>query len=208
MSENKYARVVGCLIILLAIGCSSKKEKLPYYGNVKYEGNDTIYHTIQDFEVMDQDSNVVNNQTFTGQIYVADFFFTFCPTICPVMTKQMTRVYQKYEGNNQVALLSHTIAPSYDSIPVLKDYANKLGAKTEKWRFVTADRDYIYDLGEKSYMVMADKDPEAAGGYVHSGAFLLIDKERRVRGVYDGTEKEQVDKLLEDMDVLLKEYAQ
>ncbi len=205
MTKAKYLFIS---LAIVAIGCTSTSTsgKLPIYGNKIFEENDTIYHTIEDFRLVDQDSSWVTNATFEDQVYVSDFFFTSCPTICPKMKQQMLRVYEKFEDNGQVSILSHTIDPKHDTVAVLKDYASKLGIKSSKWKFVTGDQDYIYDLGEKSYMVMADEDPEAAGGFIHSGAFLLVDKDRRIRGVYDGTVDEQVDILLTDIDKLLKEY--
>lgn len=195
-------------LLAVAYACTPKQEstRLPFYGNVIYEGNDTIYHTIADFKLVDQDSSWVTNETFSNQVYVADFFFTTCPTICPIMKQQMLRVYNKFENNESVAILSHTIDPNYDTVALLNDYASRLGVSSNKWKFVTGDQDNIYDLGEKSYMVMADKDKEAPGGFIHSGAFLLVDKKRRIRGVYDGTVEEQVAILMNDIDKLLKEH--
>lgn len=196
------------LLTLIVIACDQQtsSEKLPFLGNTIFEENDTIYHTIQDFQLVDQDSSIVTNETFTDKIYVADFFFTSCPTICPKMKAQMLRVYEKFENNNQVAILSHTIDPTYDTVALLKDYAERLGVSSDKWKFVTGDQDYIYDLAEKSYISLADEDGNAPGGFVHSGAFLLVDKDRRIRGFYDGTVPEQVDVLLNDIERLLKEY--
>lgn len=194
------------LIILIACDQQTSSEKLPILGNTVYEENDTIYHTIQDFQLVDQDSSIVTNETFNNKIYVADFFFTSCPTICPKMKAQMLRVYGKFEENPDVAILSHTIDPTYDTVPLLKDYAERLGVSSDKWKFVTGDQDDIYDLAEKSYMSIADEDADAPGGYIHSGAFLLVDKNRRIRGFYDGTVPEQVDVLMNDIEKLLKEY--
>lgn len=194
------------MIIFFACEQQANSDKLPILGNTIYEENDTIYHTVADFQLVDQDSSEVTNETFNDQVYVADFFFTSCPTICPKMKAQMSRVYQKFENNDQVAILSHTIDPTYDTVALLKDFSDRLGVKSSKWKFVTGDQDYIYDLAEKSYMSIADQDADAPGGYIHSGAFLLVDKERRIRGVYDGTVPEQVDVLMSDIERLLKEY--
>ncbi|MEP0985458.1 SCO family protein [Ekhidna sp.] len=199
-------KLLPFLIILIACDQQTNSGKLPILGNTIYEENDTIYHTIVDFQLVDQDSSVVTNETFADQIYVADFFFTSCPTICPTMKAQMSRVYKKFEDNEQVAILSHTIDPTYDTVALLKDFAERLGVKSSKWKFVTGDQDYIYDLAEKSYMSIVDEDSNAPGGYIHSGAFLLVDKDRRIRGVYDGTVPEQVDVLMNDINRLLKEY--
>ncbi|WP_370089919.1 SCO family protein [Ekhidna sp.] len=195
-------------IIFVACDQQSSSEKLPFLGNTIYEENDTIYHTVQDFQLVDQDSSIVTNETFANQIYVADFFFTSCPTICPTMKAQMLRVYEKFETNDQVAILSHTIDPNYDTVALLRDYAERLGVRSDKWKFVTGDQDYIYDLAEKSYISLADEDGNAPGGFVHSGAFLLVDKDRRIRGFYDGTVPEQVDVLMNDIEKLLKEYEE
>ncbi len=201
------------LIILGIAGCDkvNTTNELPILGNTRIvdkEVNgqtvkDTIYHTIKDFEFVDQDSNVVTNKTFEDQVYVADFFFTSCPTICPVMKQQMLRVYEAYINEPEVAILSHTIDPVHDSVEVLKDFAEKLEVKTEKWHFVTGNKDSIYDIGETSYLVVANEDENAPGGYIHSGAFLLVDQQRRIRGVYDGTVPEQVDILINDIDRLI-----
>ena len=122
------------------------------------------------------------------------------------MKTQMLRVYETYEENEEVAILSHTIDPEYDNVGVLKDYADRLEVNSTKWHFVTGDKDEIHQLGEKSYLVTVGEDEYAPGGYIHSGAFLLIDKERRIRGVYDGTEADQVDRLIRDIRILLMEY--
>lgn len=196
------------LLVLVVFACTQQasEERLPFFGNTIYEENDTIYHTVQDFQLVDQDSSIVTNATFADKVYVADFFFTSCPTICPKMKAQMLRVYDKYKDNEQVGILSHTIDPTYDTVALLKDYANRLGVSSDQWKFLTGDQDYIYDLAEKSYISLADEDGNAPGGFVHSGAFLLVDKERHIRGFYDGTVPEQVDVLMNDIDKLLKEY--
>lgn len=195
-------------VVLLFWACSQQQneESLPIFGHTIYQENDTIYHTIQDFALMDQDSSVITNEIMEDKVYVADFFFTSCPTICPKMKAQMLRVYEKFEGNNEVGILSHTIDPIYDTIPLLKDYAERLGADADQWKFLWGDQDIMYDIAEKSYMSIADEDRNAEGGFVHSGYFLLVDKERRIRGVYDGTSEDQVEVLMNDIERLLKEY--
>ncbi|XOV91938.1 MAG: SCO family protein [Bacteroidota bacterium] len=196
-------------MVLTIAGCSKVKttSELPILGNTRIvdkevDGKivkDTIYHTIRDFAFEDQDSNLVTNETFKDQVYVADFFFTTCPTICPKMKQQMLRVYDAYKNEPEVAILSHTIDPKHDSVAVLKEFANKLEVETDKWHFVTGQQDSIYDIAETSYMVVANEDDNAPGGYIHNGAFLLVDQNRRIRGVYDGTVPEQVDILINDI---------
>ena len=195
-------------IFLLIWACDGEKgsESLPIYGNTVYNEADTIYHKIEDFVLLDQDSTIITNASMSDKVYVADFFFTSCPTICPKMKAQMLRVYERFEGNEEVGILSHTIDPGYDTIPLLNDYAARLGVSSKQWKFLWGYQDEIYDLAEGSYMSIADEDSNAPGGYVHSGAFLLVDKERRIRGIYDGTVADQVDILMSDIDKLLKEY--
>jgi len=205
--KNKLILGFVLIIIGAAFGCSKKEDKLPILGRKEVNGNDTIYHTIDEYKFVDQDSNIVTPATFKDKIYVSDFFFTSCPTICPIMKTQMLRVYEQIENNPDVLLLSHSIDPEYDTVALLKDYAERLGVKSEKWRFVTGNKDEIYRIGQTSYMVTAIEDSSEPGGFIHSGAFILVDKERRVRGLYDGTKADQVDILMKDIDRLLKEYG-
>ncbi len=208
---------IGYLFLLLG-ACQEIKTnfELPILGRneiVTKEVNgilikDTISHRIADFSFINQDSAVITNASFKDKIYVADFFFINCPSICPEMSKQMYRVYEKFLENENVGLLSHTIDPSYDTVAALANYADLLGVSSPKWEFVTGDKDQIYDIGETSYMVVANEDENAPGGFIHSGAFLLIDKKRQIRGVYDGTIASQVDLLMKDINRLLSSYEQ
>lgn len=190
------------------IGCGQHKtdKKLPVLGRKEIDAGDTIYHTIEDFKFINQDSVIVTPATFEDKIYIADFFFTSCPTICPVMKSQMLRVYEEFKNNKDVAILSHTIDPEYDTVALLHDYAERLGVESSTWHFVTGEKEKIYDIGQTSYMVTALEDKNEPGGFLHSGAFILVDKEKRIRGIYDGTEKDAVSKLIEDVSLLLAEY--
>lgn len=172
------------------------------------EGTDTIFHTIADFSFVDQDSNVVTQETFHDKIYVTDFFFTSCRTICPVMKTQMLRVYDSIKTEPDVLLLSHTIDPEYDTVGLLHDFADRLGVTSDKWHFVTGNQEDIFNIAQTSYFATALADKTEPDGYIHSGAFLLIDKDRRIRGKYDGTKEDDVNRLLNDIDRLRKEYVQ
>lgn len=201
--------VFGLILVALS-SCQEKEQRLPIEGPREALASvsgaaDTVYHSIPDFAFVNQDSSVVTQDTFNNGIYVADFFFTTCPSICPIMKSQMLRVYEKYKGNDQVKILSHSIDPKHDTVAVLKDYAERLGVSGNQWHFVTGDKEEIFDLAQNSYMVSVLTDEEAPGGVVHSGAFLLIDSKGRIRGHYDGTVAEEVDKLMSDMDILLRE---
>lgn len=203
-----------CLFFTFSACNETPERKLPIMGhrsvNVVEAGaqtrNDTVYHTIPSFRFVNQDSLWVTNETFKDKIYVADFFFTSCPTICPIMKTQMLRVYEKFRDNADVAFLSHTIDPEYDTVSVLNAFAKKLGVESSRWHFVTGNKEDIYTIGEKSYLVTAQEDQAEPGGFLHSGAFILVDKDRRIRGFYDGTKQEEVDRLIRDIPVLLKEY--
>jgi len=218
MNFNDPVNSIIILLILAAAGCNTERnnQKLPYLGRkqvnpvqanntIRY---DTLYHTIADFSFVNQDSNTVTNQTFKDKIYVADFFFTTCPTICPIMKAQMLRIYDTYKSNPEVMLLSHTIDPDYDTVALLHDFADRLGVSSDKWQFVTGNKEDIYDIGQNSYMVTTMEDEDVPGGYIHSGAFILVDKDRHIRGLYDGTDEKEVDRLMKDIPRLLKEYEE
>ncbi|NQW75714.1 MAG: SCO family protein [Cytophagales bacterium] len=192
-------------VFLVVLGCQQEK-KLPFLGpkEVGKQG-DTLYHKIPDFKFLNQDSLWVSQKDMAGKIYVADFFFTTCPTICPTMKTQLLRIYDKFAEDDRVRILSHTIDPEYDGVRVLKEYAKKLNIKSPRWNLVTGKKSDIYRLGEKSYMVTAQEDANEVGGFVHSGAFILVDQNRHIRGIYDGTKEEDVKHLIEDMTLLLKE---
>ena len=208
------ANLLLLLATVITTACSSGAEQtddtLPVLGRKYYDEatQDTVYHTVSNFSFVNQDSAEVTPATFDDKIYVTDFFFTSCPTICPVMKKQMLRVYDQFKDNDEVAILSHTIDPEYDTVGLLRDYAERLGVTSSSWQFVTGEKDSIYSIALKSYMVTADEEESAPGGFVHSGAFILVDKDKRIRGMYDGTVPEQVDVMINDMRRLLKEYNQ
>ena len=197
--------VLNFLVALLAFSCSQEK-KLPFLGPKQLNAKgDTVYHQIPSFRFLNQDSVFVSEKDVEGKVYVADFFFTTCPTICPKMKTQMLRIYERYKDRDEVRIISHSIDPDFDTPNVLKEYAARLQVKAPKWNLLTGDKAAIYQLGQKSYMVSAQEDPNEAGGFVHSGAFILVDKNRHVRGIYDGTVEAEVNHLLEDMEILLKE---
>lgn len=200
----KLLLIISLFAVITA--CSSdKQQKLPYLGNPEINGNDTIYPTIRDFSFINQDSIVVTNKTFENKIYIADFIFLSCPTICPIMTNQMIKVYNVYKTNPDVHFLSHTIDPDRDTIQALKDYTSALELDTKKWMFVTGRKEDIYSIAEENYFTTAYSDSTAPGGFIHGGGLLLIDKNRHIRGVYDGTNQEETKRLINDIDILLKE---
>jgi protein SCO1 len=204
MTRSDVNQILCLVLCLLSISCIQEKP-LPILGERDFNGTDTVYHTIPEFAFVNQDSVTVTNETFNDKIYVADFFFTTCPTICPIMKTQMLRVYERFQNDPDVMILSHTIDPEHDSVQVLREFAERLGIDNSKWHFVTGPMDDIYKIAEKGYFVTTAKDETVAGGFLHSGAFLLIDKQRRVRGQYDGTKPDQVDRLINDIERLKNE---
>lgn len=197
------------LAISLFIASCQEKKTLPFLGPKDthlVDGKvDTIYHQIPPFRFLNQDSTWISEKDMAGKIYIADFFFTSCPTICPKMKTQLLRIYERYAANDQIRILSHSIDPAFDTPSVLKQYAERLQVKAPRWNMLTGDKAALYKLGEKSYMVTAQEDKNEAGGFVHSGAFILVDKNRHVRGIYDGTQETEVNHLIEDIEILLQE---
>jgi protein SCO1/2 len=205
---------ISFIFILVAFfSCQEKQKRLPIEGPREVRtglsgATDTTYHTIPEFSFVNQDSSLVTQDAFNESIYVADFFFTTCPSICPIMKTQLLRVYEKYKGNDKVKILSHSIDPKHDSVAVLNEYASSLGISSDQWHFVTGDKEKIFKIAQTSYLVSVADDKLAPGGVIHSGAFLLLDSRRRIRGHYDGTQAEEVDRLLNDIDLLLKEEGE
>lgn len=185
--------------------CIPAEKPLPIFGERELVGADTVYHTIAPFQFVNQDSALVTNETFSDKIYVADFFFTSCRTICPIMKTQMLRVYEATQQMPDVLILSHTIDPEYDTVALLKDFAQRLGVSSSKWHFVTGVKDSIYKIAQTSYFATAMEDKTEPDGFIHSGAFLLIDKKQRIRGKYDGTKEEDVNRLIVDIKKLKRE---
>lgn len=206
--------IFPAIIVFLFAACKSSDKKLPILGSrqpVEKVVNgktvtDTIYQTIPAFRFLNQDSTVITDRDFDGKIYVADFFFTSCTAICPIMHRNMMDIYEEFKGNDEVKLLSHSIDTKYDVPSRLKKYSRKLGLEGTQWEFVHGSREEIYGIAEKSYLTAVGEDSDAPGGYIHQGWFVLVDKDKRLRGAYDGTDEKQVKQLIDDMHTLLREY--
>ena len=206
------------LFILLSCNHSEKKVRvLPYVGNfdIVYsmvngkEVADTVYPKMIDFSYFNQDSLVVKSADMKGKIWIADFFFTSCPTICPKMTEQMKRLNGMTKDiNEHIQYISFSINPKYDTPEQLRKYIQVHKIKAKNWQFFTGNEARTHDLGINNFQIFAGQDASAAGGYAHTGAFALVDKEGYVRGVYLGTDPKEVNKLEIDLRKLLKyEYS-
>jgi protein SCO1/2 len=177
---------------------------------------DTVYHSINGFSLLDQDSNVVTESIVKGKIHVANFFFTTCKTICPKMSNEMIRVQSAFKNDPDVKIISYTVNPEYDTPSILKVYADKHYAIKDQWYFLTGDKKVIYDLARNSYFLVATEGDGGPDDFIHSEMFVLIDKEGRIRGsldkrgniqTYDGTNTLDVKRLIEDIEVLKREYT-
>ena len=163
-------------------------------------------HTIADFELTNQNGEKITNKTYEGKIYIADFFFTRCQTICISMAYNMSELQEYYKNDDDIMFLSHSVTPIIDSVSVLKDYAIKKGVIDEKWNITTGHKTHIYDLARKNYFAVLDEGNGDENDFIHTEQFVLIDKERRIRGFYDGTEKEDMKKIKKDLIILKREY--
>lgn len=159
-------------------------------------------HKIEDFSFLNQNGKVITNDDYKGKIFVADFFFTTCPTICPKMTDNMVWLQSNIKNNNKVKLLSFSVTPEIDSVPVLKKYALEKGVIDNKWNLLTGDKKEIYYLARKSFLVVKTGKPEELYDMVHTENFVLVDEKMRIRGFYDGTNNEEVKRLLDDINFL------
>jgi protein SCO1/2 len=210
MHKNLISQITGVVLMLGAtflMSCESGQKPLPILGYRNFVAGDTVYHRIAPFQFVDQDSALITNETVNGKVYVADFFFTSCRTICPIMKTQMFRVYQVTKTMDDVLLLSHTIDPEYDTVALLHDFAERLGVESAKWHFVTGQKDSIYKIAQTSYFATAMEDKTEPDGFIHSGAFLLIDQQGRIRGKYDGTKEIEVNQLIADIKRLRREIT-
>jgi protein SCO1/2 len=166
----------------------------------------TIIHKVPDFQFIDQDGNILNQETTEGKTYVADFFFTTCESICPVMSKEIMKLTKVLKEDKSVMFISHTVDPETDSIPQLKSYAMAHQAESWQWRFVTGSKKDLYDMARNGYYVTATEGDGGEDDFVHTQNFVLVDKYRQIRGYYDGTDSLEMGKLLKDIALLKAEY--
>ena len=180
---------------------------LPYYGpKHAAKKNDTSYHTVPDFNFFDQDGHPVNKSTVKDKIYVAEYFFTTCQSICPIMNDHLKVVDSVFRSRPDFMILSHTVDPEHDSVEVLKEYAAAKGIRDKKWLFVTGKKSELYSLARKGYLLNAEEGNGGAEDFIHTQNFALVDMEQRLRGFYDGTDSTDVSRMITDIRLLLKEY--
>ncbi|WP_422083818.1 SCO family protein [Ulvibacterium sp.] len=222
MKRFKDKLVLLLTLIFVALGCRTETKKevvsrvdtLPYYDGPSFtpqwlpRNSDSIFglHQVAPFQLVNQLGDTVTQKTFENKIYVADFFFTSCPGICPKMTENMALVQEAFKEDKSVLLLSHSVTPEYDSVPVLRTYADIKGVIPNKWHLVTGERKIIYDLGRYAYFVEEDLGvPKGDDDFLHTENFILVDKNRHIRGIYNGLNKTAIAQLIADIETLKKE---
>ena len=207
--------VVSIAAILMFYNVLKPEEKLPIYqpNMVSFQLVDSTmqhvkrFHKIKDFSLVNQNGEKVTNENYRDKIYIADFFFTTCQGICPIMKENMIILQDEYKDDDQVYLLSHTVTPEIDTKEVLKKYSLEKGVIDSKWNLVTGDKKQIYNLARKSYLVAEDIEESDLFAMIHTENFVLVDPERRIRGFYDGTDQESMNALIYDIKVLKKEIS-
>lgn len=192
----------------------SRVEFLPYYNEESFTPiwltpnteEEKRFHKIPDFNLMNQLGDTISQKTFEGKIYVTDFFFTTCPGICPKMTGNMEKIQEEFVNDSDILLLSHSVMPTTDSIPILKEYAKNNNVIDNKWHLVTGDKKDIYDLGRNHYFVENDLgEVKDINDFLHTENFLLIDKKKHIRGIYNGLNRASIAQLIIDIKTLQKE---
>lgn len=202
----KLSTIVFGILLIISTGCDQKTVDLPIIGDRTELDGTKLEHKIRDFNFQDQIGNDVTNAQFKDKIHVVDFFFTSCPSICPKVTAEMLKIYNNNVGHDDIILVSHTIDPVRDSVPVLKKYADNLNIDHKKWLFLRGPKDEIMEIANEDYFVAALESPDAPGGFDHSGKIILLDKEAKIRGFCDGTDSESVTKFIKTIEVLRKSY--
>ena len=206
--------IVSIIIISIFYSILKPKKVLPIYQPTQVSTelvDSTIqhkkkYHKIADFSLINQNGETITQDNYKDKIYVADFFFTTCKTICPIMTKNMHIIQKNIITDNEVMLLSHSVTPEIDTVAQLKRYAKEKHVNSSKWNLVTGDKKQIYELARKSYLAVKDDGDGGPFDMVHTENFMLIDKKRQIRGFYDGTDLEDIERLLADIAILKEEY--
>jgi protein SCO1/2 len=206
--------ILSLIIILVIYNILDVYRPLPIYqpSRVSAELVDSTiqhkskYHKIADFSLINQNGETITQKDYEDKIYVADFFFTTCQTICPIMTDHMKDIQEELKEDDDILLLSHSVTPEIDSVAQLKSYAIEKGVLDTKWNLVTGDKKQIYKLARKSYLAVKTDGDGGPYDMIHTENFMLIDKKKQLRGFYDGTNEEDIERLLEDIEVLKEEY--
>jgi len=212
MNLKFYNTLILVLIIIVITSClQSSKRQLPIYNPSDFNPklvdkslhNSNENHTVADFKLINQNGKTITQDDYKGKIYVTDFFFTRCKSICPIMTNNMVKIQEAYKNNDDIMFLSLSVTPDIDSIPILREYANNKGVIDTKWNVTTGDKIHIYELARKSYFAVVDQGDGGLQDFIHTPNFVLVDKKKQIRGIYDGTEDEEILRLIKDIGILM-----
>ncbi len=200
--------VMALFAIVYVLGI--KKRELPIYNPTDFNpelvdndlSNVSNGHKVADFTLTNQNGEIITQDNYENKIYIADFFFTRCPSICPIMANNMKKLQTVFQKDEAIMLLSISVTPEMDSVPVLHDYAVKNGAIDSKWNITTGDKKHIYDLARKSYFAVVDESDGGLQDFIHTPNFILVDKKQQIRGIYEGTKEEEINRLIKDIGIL------
>lgn len=206
IGQNLFSFFLFLIFLALTTSCDhlSNSKTLPFIGERMVENGDTIYHSIPNFEFSNQNGVTINNDSLSNGIYVVDFFYTYCPTICPIVISQMQRLQAEFRNETKVKLVSFALDPKRDNTDKLKEYSQQLQVDQSKWHFLTGDKELIWDLADDFFISVAE-DSEEPGGIAHSGKIILVDSKGHVRGFAEGTDEDDVNELIVEIKTLLKE---
>jgi len=209
--QNRNLVFILCLAVFMVSCRQSSEKQLPVYNPSDF--NQTLVdkslsktskdHRISDFNLINQNGKKVTQDDYKDKIYVTDFFFTSCTSICPIMTGNMVKVQEAFLNNNDIMFLSLSVTPDIDSIPKLREYATQKGVIDSKWNVTTGEKKHIYNLARKSYFAVVDQGDGGLQDFIHTPNFILIDKKKRIRGVYDGTDNNEIRRLIYDINILI-----
>mgnify|MGYP006077304415 FL=1 len=213
MQKMYKIRLIYCYILIftIAYSCNQRNEKqLPIYNPVDFEPklvdkslrNINKNHTVSDFNLTNQNGATITSKDYKNKIYVVDFFFTSCPSICPIMTNNMLMIQEEFIDNSQVMLLSLSVTPEIDNVEILKTYAEEKGVNDSKWNITTGSKKHIYELARKSYFAVVEQGDGGLQDFIHTPNFILVDTKKQIRGIYDGTDKNEIFRIIDDIKVL------
>ena len=205
-------RLIFVLILTLGLfSCSEDgKKQLPIYNPVDFKlklvdismRNVSQNHTVADFSLTNQNGINITNKDYENKIYVVDFFFTSCPSICPIMTNNMVKIQDEFISNDDIMLLSMSVTPDIDNVQVLKKYAIEKEVNDSKWNITTGSKKHIYELARKSYFAVVEQGDGGLQDFIHTPNFILIDTKKQIRGIYDGTDEDEISRLIKDIKIL------
>ena len=206
-----YEKHLIYILIVVFISCNQdSKKQLPIYNPVDFNPklvdksirDITKNHTVSDFNLINQNGSFITSKDYKNKIYVVDFFFTSCPSICPIMTNNMLKIQDEFIDNNEVMLLSMSVTPEIDNVEILKQYADDKGVIDSKWNITTGKKKHIYELARKSYFAVLEQGDGGLQDFIHSPNFILVDNKKQIRGIYDGTDENEISRLIKDINVL------